>query len=148
MTDTKSKKVTLLDYDKVATILVEALLFGDKVAANRHGITQRTIQNYKARLRDDTELSELFARKKSIVEDDWVNEIKSAMIASIDFLKRASQEADPTNPEVIHAIAGAAKILSGIGLTKDLVDARIRSFNGTGQSGEETGFLDSGYTEN
>lgn len=124
------KAVVKLDYDKVAMILVEAFLFGDEQAAKRNGLGLRTIQNYKSRMRTTPELAEKFIQKKEIVESDWANEIKPAMIAAVDYLKRASQSND-TSPEMVHAIAGAAKILSGIGMTKELVDARVRSFNGT-----------------
>lgn len=71
------------------------------------------------------------------------------MRAGTDFIMRAAQESDPTNPDAIHAIAGALKILAEIGLTKEIVDARLNGYIGedrpTGQ--QDVAYLSPGNTE-
>ena len=119
-----------LDYDRTAAILVEAAYYGEKETAKRWGITDRTILNYRNRLDEDSKLSDIFAIKKREFETDWSNEIPEAIRAAVRFLKRASNEADPTDPESIHAVAGALKIMAEVGMTKAILDVRLSGFFG------------------
>lgn len=112
------------DYPRLALILVEALFFGDKRTAQRWGITGRTIVNYRYRLAEDEELSRLFYLKKTEFESNWAKDIPAAIMAGISFLGEAAKQND-YSPEMIHAIAGAVKILAEVGLTKEIIDARI-----------------------
>lgn len=130
-----------IDYDRVASILVEAAFFGEKPTAKRWGITDRTILNYRNRLNEDSELSDIFIRKKEAFETNWADEIPSAIRSAIRFLQTASQQADPADPESIHAVAGALKILAEVGLTKEIIDVRLsRHYR---QDGAEGRSLDS-----
>lgn len=117
-----------LDYDRVAAILVEALYYGDQETAKRWDITTRTIQNYRARLDDDAELSVIFADKKAAFETEWANEVPAALRSAVRFLMRAGEEADPSDPQAIHAVAGALKMLAEVRFTKDILDARLSEF--------------------
>ncbi len=118
-------KITVKDYDRLATILVEAAFFGDKSVVQKWGITQRTIINYRNRMAENDELSQVFILKKDRFEQEWATEIPTAIRAGIHFLGEAAKQADPSNPEHIHAVAGAVKILAEIGLTKEILDAKI-----------------------
>lgn len=117
--------MSALDHDRVALILVEALFLGNVRAAEKWGITDRTIRNYRSRLKDDTALSDCFRMKKAEYEQNWVSDIPAAIKVGTQFLIKAFQEADHTQPEVIHAVAGAMKILAEIGLTKELIDVKL-----------------------
>lgn len=118
-----------LDYDRVAIILVEAVYYGDIKTAERWGITERTIQNYRNKLDNDPELSGYFVLKKRAFETEWANELPAAIRSALRFIVRAGEEADPKNPEAIHAMAGALKIVAEVGLTKDIIDARIGRYD-------------------
>lgn len=138
-----------IDYDRAASILVEAAYFGDKEAADKWGITTRTVQNYRARLDGDAELSAVFLKKKLAWETSWAEEAPAALRAGIRFLMRAAREADPKDPEAIHAIAGAFKLLAEIVFTKDVLDVRLAEFYRTAgteadalAAGSPAGFLD------
>lgn len=111
--------------ERAAIILVEAAFFGDKPTARKFGVTTRTIQNYRQRLEEDDELSAFFTIKKQRFEDEWADELPAAIRASIRFLARAAQEANPMDPNVIHSVAGALKILADVTLTKQVLDARL-----------------------
>jgi hypothetical protein len=121
--------VSRLDYDRVASILVEAAFFGDPQASQRWGITERTIRNYRAKLDEDSELSSFFLVKKQAFESEWATEIPMAIRAGIHFLGEAAKKANPTDPDTIHAIAGAVKILAEVGLTKEIIDARLGRYD-------------------
>ena len=117
-----------LDLDRAATIIVEAAYYGDPDTAERWGISERTIQRYRARLDEDDELSSIVARKKTAFETEWANEIPAALRSALRFLMRAGQEADPKDPEAIHAVAGAFKLMAEIGFTRDVLNARLAEF--------------------
>jgi hypothetical protein len=119
-----------LDYDRAASILVEAAYYGEKATAAKWGITDRTILNYRNRLEQDSKLSDIFALKKGEFESDWANEIPEAIRSAVRFLKRASNEADPKDPESIHAVAGALKIMAEVGMTKAILDVRLSGYFG------------------
>jgi hypothetical protein len=104
--------------------LVEAAYFGDKAAADRYGVTMRSVENYRARLVTDTELVAFFAIKKQEFEDKWADELPAAIRASIRFLAKAANEVMVT-ADTIHSIAGALKILADVTLTKQVLDARL-----------------------
>lgn len=130
-----------LDYDRVALILVEAAFFGEKKTAQRWGITDRTILNYRNKLSEDSALSDIFVLKKASFESDWASEIPASIRAGIRFLGEAANTADPASPEAIHAVAGAVKILAEVGLTKEILDVRLGRYNR--ESREEGRSLDS-----
>lgn len=117
-----------IDYNRAASILIEAAYFGDKEAAERWGVTSRTIRNYRLRLDDDPQLSVIFHEKKQLWESTWAEEAPAALRAGIRFLMRAAREANPKDPEAIHAVAGAFKLLAEIVFTKDVLDVRLAEF--------------------
>lgn len=118
-----------INYDRVALILVEATYHNDRTVAKNWSISQKTIYNYRKRLANDSGLAELYRLKKSEFERNWGNGVSAAIISALDFIKRASQEADPKNPEAIHAIAGALKLVAEVGLTKEVIDARLAEYH-------------------
>jgi hypothetical protein len=125
--------VARLNYERAATILVEAAYFGDKQAADRYGVSVRTVERYRARMDEDDELSAFVAIKKQKFEDEWADELPGAIRASIRFLGRAAQEASAKDPQAIHSVAGSLKILADVALTKQVLDARL-----TGRGEPET----------
>lgn len=129
MAITDNNPITENDYPVIASILVEALFFGDKQTATRYKISQRSINRYRKMMADNEKLSSQVILKKQQFEDNWVEEIPAAIRAGLRFLLKAAQEADHKNPETIHAVAGAMKIIAEIGLTKDVIDAKLGRYN-------------------
>lgn len=118
----------IVDLDRLAMILVEASFFGDRRAAEKWGITARTVHNYRKRLNTDAEFSKLFNLKRQEYQQDWIEDIPATVRNGIQWLSQAFNKLEPT-AENVHAITGAIKILTEIGLTKELVDARLGKFS-------------------
>ncbi len=118
-----------INVDRATSVLVEAVFFGDKEAARRYGLTTRTVENYRRRVNTDESFSVLFLQKKREFEKGWVEEIPLAIRAGTRFLLKAFQEADHKDPIVIHAVAGAMKILTEIGLAKEIIDVRLGEYS-------------------
>ncbi|MEL6225282.1 MAG: hypothetical protein AAFR31_21855 [Cyanobacteria bacterium J06627_8] len=113
------------NYERAACALVDAILMGDRAAAEKYEVTYRSIQEWRARLSTDPKLVQLFQEKKQIQDAAWGDEIPNAIASGIKFLTRAAQECKPDDPDAVHAIAGYIKILSEISMTRKVIDARL-----------------------
>lgn len=55
----------------VARVLVDANALGDEAAARKHGVSVRSVERYRARMREDPELAGLVATKNREAEAGW-----------------------------------------------------------------------------
>lgn len=122
--------------NRAAIILAEAAVFGDEEAIKRHKISLRTLQRYRKAVGSDPELARLFADKKAALEVAWAQEIPAAAREAILFLRRASEKADPKDPAVIHAVAGALKILTETHVTLRGLDAFLSAVGATAEGAQ------------
>jgi len=67
-----------------AKILVDAAAMGDRKAARRHNVTDRTIKNYRDRLETDGELSVFFHELRDKVDRDWATARSRALRIAAD----------------------------------------------------------------
>jgi hypothetical protein len=113
--------------EKIAKIIVEATVAGDKATCQKYGISSRTLQRWRKGIEpeDDTTLAASVGAKKAILEAQWAEEIPGALKSSIEFLRKAGEQADPKSPDAIHSVAGALKLLSEVAMSWKLLDARI-----------------------
>ncbi len=118
-----------INVDRATSVLVEALYFGDKEAARHYDLSIRTINNYRTRVNTDEDFAQSFKQKKEEFERNWADEIPAAIRAGTRFLLKSFQEADHKDPIVIHAVAGAMKILTEIGLAKEIIDVRLGEYS-------------------
>lgn len=116
--------------DRAASILVEAAYSGDDQAARKWQVSVRSIANWRNRLDEEPEFAAIFHHKKEIFEANWALDLLPAIYSSIDYLKRAAQRKRYSH-QMVHAVAGALKILSDVLVTKEVLDARF-----AGQRGE------------
>lgn len=124
-----SKAGKNFDYERASRALAVAALEGDAKASATENITVRTLQNYRKRLNTDTALSQLFAEKKALLEREWAHEIAPTLRAALTFLQRAMTNLDPSDPEAVHAAAGAFKLVNEGHLTMRVIDARLAEHN-------------------
>ena len=122
--------MTTVNIERAATILVESIYSSDKEVAKRWAISKATITNYRKRTDKDAELALLFDEKRRLAELQWADQLGGAILDAIDFVKRASKEADPKDPEAIHAVTGSLKILAQIDITRTAINARYALSNG------------------
>jgi hypothetical protein len=113
--------------DRAARILVEATMskLTDEEFAKRHGISDRTLRNWRSRLAEDDEFAELFLSLKSKAVDKWAGSLSSAIRSSIEFLAQAAKDCSTSDPASVHSIAGALKILADVAMTQQALDARF-----------------------
>lgn len=113
------------NYERAAAALIDATLMGDRAAAEKYEISVKSIEGWRSRLETDEVLREFFYKKKALQDKAWANEIPAAIASCINFLKQASQECDSRDPDAVHAITGALKIMSEVSMTREVIDARL-----------------------
>jgi len=111
--------------EKAAMALVDALLTTDIAAAEKWEVSRRTILNWRKRLDTDPEFARLFQEKRAAVEKEWADELPAAIRASVDFIKRSAQSTNVSDPDMLHSVAGALKILTETAAMRQLLDARL-----------------------
>lgn len=143
--------------DRAAKAVLEATVAGDKATCDKYGITRRTLQRWRKAIGTERHpkkrqttfgnLTENVAAKKAELEVDWAADIGKTLKAVIGAVLRSTDPdngADIKDPDVIHALAGALKILSEVSSTWKLLDVRIR--RAAGQTGTAAGPAVSGGT--
>ena len=78
-----------LNKDRAASILVDAAYWGDKAAAERAHVCERTIRRWRGTMASDAELSSLVQVKKAEVDAAWADSISAAIVAAIEYLRDA-----------------------------------------------------------
>lgn len=64
-------KKTKFNRERAALILVDAITLGDRTAADRHQVSEKSIQRYRARLLTDPSLSAIVQEKGREAEHGW-----------------------------------------------------------------------------
>lgn len=123
-----------VDTERAAEILVQSIYRSDKEVAHEFGISVRTIPNYRKRMKEDESLAIAFREKRQLVESQWADKLGGAILEAIEFIKRASKESDPKDPEALHAVTGSLKILAQIDITRTAINARYALSNGQADS--------------
>lgn len=117
------------NYDLASSALVDAAYMGDKEAAQKHGVTTRTIRNWRNRLETDARFSSFFREKKILSDQEWANELPSAIRAAIRFIRESAKELKQGDPKATEVVADALSILAEVALTKEILDARLAGQN-------------------
>lgn len=113
--------------DMMARILVEAAYCGDDATCQKYGLSDRTLRRWRASLPDSPALSELVRIKKREYDKRWADEAPETIKAGMDFIKRAAQEGNSKNPDMVHAVAGGIKIVSEIMAVREYLDAKLNN---------------------
>lgn len=116
-------------------ILEAAVPGSDQAVCQKYGINARTLRRWKQGVKTgtDRELTEAVRAKRQAQDKAWAEKIPEALASCLDFIKRAAEEASPSDPEVIHAIAGAMKMIAETDGTYRYIDARVsRQAGGNG----------------
>lgn len=138
-----------LNYERAATILVDAAYLGDEEAAKKWKITVRTIFNYRERLKTDPKLSELFRSKRALAEGNWVGELKRGLTSAfrkatmiIECIEPVVTVEDPetgfqtqqVNMPALRTLIAAGKDLGEIALALEVLNAGDADSNGNIQA--------------
>ena len=115
------------DTDRAARILVDAALTTDANACEKHGVTVRTLQNYRAALKKDAELSRIYEHmRKLALSGNWAEELEQTLNAGLQKLRALIQGAQSSDPDTIAAVTNAVLGMAETAMTRDLLAARLQ----------------------
>jgi hypothetical protein len=114
-----------IQQDKIVEILADATIMTDTQAAEKHGVSVRTIRLHRSRIGTDTPLAAQLQYKLNEQDRTWSAEIPRALKASINFLLKAAQEGDHTDPKMIAEVTSAMRVLSEIAMVRDVLKERL-----------------------
>lgn len=125
------KNLNSIRVHRVARILVEAAAMGDAAAGAKHGISVKSVERYRLfhergegpaarNLRDAVE------QKQKLLDGDFTVYIRAALNSHLDFLARAGDQLNPSDPHAVRAAAGALKLLGERWERFLLLDARLK----------------------
>lgn len=127
MATTKKKRTgPRIDPERLATIVADMELHGDKAAAQRHGVSVRTLYNYRERVRNDAELSKLCSEKKAAISEGWVESVRRVRLTALQKMETLIHLSDD-----LREVTGALKILNDAILAERVVS------DGLGDAGAE-----------
>jgi len=104
------------DIDRMALVLADAFVLGDRPAARKWNVSTRTVERYRARMKTDKALSDLVAEKNAAIQHDLatlrVSFLREALVEMRAKLKEGS----------LYEVAGAVKIVGELHQTATVVD--------------------------
>jgi hypothetical protein len=115
------------DNPKAARALVDAALSTDAQACEKHGMSLRTLQNYRVELRRDAELARIYEdMRKLALAGEWSENLNLTLNASILKLMALIQGAQSSDPETITSVTHAVLGMAETAMTRDLLAARMQ----------------------
>ena len=108
-----------------ARVIVEAVVHGDTVAAERNGVSTQSIRRWRKAMADDPELSMVVAHTRARASAEWAEKLDSALSASCDFIERAAEVLDPADAGAVRAMTKALGTLAEVQQRKRILDERL-----------------------
>ena len=100
--------------DRAAAALAEAQLKSDAQVAEVFGVSVRSLESWRARLTWDPQLREAYEKMVEAKLKPWQSKIPEALDSAIDFVMRAAEVGDPSNPEMLAAVVNAMMSLNEV----------------------------------
>lgn len=112
-------------------ILCDAVVMGDRPAAQKWGLTIRSIITYRQRLETDEKLRSYVKTLQEKQEADWLGKIPDVLAEGMAYLSEAftqnrSNGIGVLNPETIAALTGAIETLADIDMTRKIIAERLK----------------------
>lgn len=129
-----------------ARILIWAENYGDTAAANAFEVSLARVvkirNNFLAKPNEYPQLVNAVQKIRNLDKESWSDIAHSARAAAINFISRASHNADPKDPDMVNAITNALTVLSEIIAVDRYLDAKILSLGLSGTGNPEGGSVD------
>lgn len=122
------------DPHKAARVLVDAELSSREQAAQRHGVSTRTITRWRDRMDVDPVLSRLVVQKRIEADRAWLRQAPPMIEDALQYMRRCTTEGE-VSPEMLRAVAGAVKLVSEAIASREIIDARIHQALGAAGAG-------------
>jgi len=116
--------------DLMAQAVIDAAITSVPAAAEKYGVTRKTIYVWRKAVGSNPAVLRAVTEKKAAADRAWAEQIPACLEACIDYLHRAAVESQNKTPEMVHAIAGALKMVSEVAATWKVLDVHLERFRG------------------
>jgi predicted regulator of amino acid metabolism with ACT domain len=113
------------NYERAAMVLCDAVMLGDRKAAQKWGVSLRSICNWRESLENDEKLRNLMQEYRQAQTEKWLEDIPTAMSAMIEFFTRAAQESNPQAATAADIVA-AFEAIADVESTQKIIAARLK----------------------
>lgn len=120
----KSDKPTI-NYERAALILLDAIVMGDKPAAAKHQVNDKTVRNHRRRLKTDRAFAAFFHAFREKKERDWKTVRLRFLRRGIAKLEELIELAD--SPKHISAVSDAVKTVGELQIVSDALNVGHRT---------------------
>jgi hypothetical protein len=128
-----------LDPDEVATILVDADTLGDRDAAARYGISDRTIRLHRQRMRENDEIAALYRDKKARLEAQWAHDRRRVLGKALAKVEALIEQA---GVDQLRDVVGAIKVIGDLELVGNAIRGEQLGGDSPGQTAPAAGRLE------
>lgn len=111
--------------EEKAHAVVAAVTHGDRVAAERAGISVRSLERWRAELSSDPDVAALVVARRARAVSVWSDKLDAALSASCDFIERAAEVLDPADAGAVRAMTKALGTLAEVQQRKRILDERL-----------------------
>jgi hypothetical protein len=129
--DPNATRESRFNPDRAARALVHALMHGDAEASAVFDITVRSLQGWRAKMREDDELRALFSKHAAEAGKAWDLHLLQPLMKGMEFLTNALTQLDTTDPEAVTAATGAMQLLIDSRISLEIIRAPTSAENGT-----------------
>lgn len=102
--------------ERIAAILADASVLGDAAAAEKHGVSERTIKRYRQRHADSPSVSPLVTQYKEAIAADWIEQTTDARARILNKVLALVDIADD-----LHKVVGALKIVHDANVSERII---------------------------
>jgi hypothetical protein len=125
------------NYEFAALVIVDAMVLGDRKAAEIHGVSPRTVKRYRNRFKTDPKLTQLVTHLRQTILQPKKPRLEDAIASTIEWIEDAPKHLDRDNPDHLEVITRAFKTLSEINLANRMIDARLAALPGQTGTGNQ-----------
>jgi predicted regulator of amino acid metabolism with ACT domain len=114
------------NHERAAMVLCDAVILGDRKAADKWDISLRTICNWRDRLENDEKLRNLMQEYREKQTEKWLEDMPIAMSAIVQFFLTAAQELSPGKADDVNAVVAVFEALADVELTRKIIAQRLK----------------------
>jgi hypothetical protein len=114
----------IFNVTRAAAALAEASLKPDQEVATPFGVGVRTVEAWLNRLQWDEQLQQEYKAMTQGKLNQWTSRIPGCLDKAIDFIIKAAESGDPTNPEMVKAMTGAIGMLNEVQIIQEAIAAK------------------------
>jgi transposase-like protein len=114
-----------------AKLLVEAALKTDTEVAETHGVARRSLYRWREQLHDNPDLQRaVYERWEELkAADSWAEDATRTIRKAQSFIRTATEDLDPSDPEALRAVTEALQALVDATQMARIIDARLADQN-------------------